>query len=48
MHIQLPPTVSTTAEEEKIGQGLDKTLFDRLTEVCTFLIHLFAKNYRKI
>ncbi|KAG2225014.1 hypothetical protein INT45_003214 [Circinella minor] len=31
--LQLPPTVSTTAEEEKIGQGLDKTLFDRLTEI---------------
>ncbi|KAI9499553.1 P-loop containing nucleoside triphosphate hydrolase protein [Zychaea mexicana] len=30
--LQLPPTVTTSAEEEKIGQGLDKTLFDRLTE----------------
>ncbi|KAI7856953.1 P-loop containing nucleoside triphosphate hydrolase protein, partial [Circinella umbellata] len=43
--LQLPPTVSTTAEEEKIGQGLDKTLFDRLTEchpaISSISNHLF-------
>lgn len=31
--LQLPPTLTTSADEDKVGQGLDKTLFDRLTEV---------------
>ncbi|KAI7870679.1 AAA domain-containing protein, partial [Spinellus fusiger] len=30
--MQLPPTLTTNAEEETVGQGLDKTLFDRMTE----------------
>ncbi|KAI9317264.1 AAA domain-containing protein [Dichotomocladium elegans] len=30
--MQLPPTVTTNSEEAKMGQGLEKTLFDRLTE----------------
>lgn len=30
--LQLPPTLTTSSDEDKVGQGLDKTLFDRLTE----------------
>ncbi|KAI9275618.1 AAA domain-containing protein, partial [Phascolomyces articulosus] len=43
--LQLPPTVTTTAEEGKAGQGLDKTLFDRMTEchpdISSISNHLF-------
>ncbi|KAI8377463.1 AAA domain-containing protein [Radiomyces spectabilis] len=31
--LQLPPTLATAADEGIIGQGLDKTLFDRMTEL---------------
>ncbi|KAI9484200.1 MAG: P-loop containing nucleoside triphosphate hydrolase protein [Benjaminiella poitrasii] len=31
--LQLPPTLASNAEEGKAGQGLDKTLFDRLIEM---------------
>lgn len=30
---QLPPTVTTGCDEQNTGEGIDKTLFDRLTEV---------------
>ncbi|KAI7903479.1 AAA domain-containing protein [Cokeromyces recurvatus] len=31
--LQLPPTLASNAEEGKNGQGLDKTLFDRMIEM---------------
>ncbi|CAO3697118.1 unnamed protein product [Rhizopus stolonifer] len=31
--LQLPPTLASPSEEGKIGQGLDKTLFDRFIEM---------------
>ena len=31
--LQLPPTMTTNAEEDKVGKGLDKTLFDRMIEM---------------
>ncbi|CAO3617623.1 unnamed protein product [Cunninghamella echinulata] len=31
--LQLPPTIATQSDDDKIGQGLDKTLFSRLIEM---------------
>lgn len=31
--LQLPPTLTSQAEEGKLGKGLDKTLFDRMIEM---------------
>lgn len=31
--LQLPPTLTSQAEEGKLGKGLDKTIFDRLVEM---------------
>ena len=31
--LQLPPTLATHADEGKLGQGLDKTLFDRMLQM---------------
>jgi hypothetical protein len=38
---KLPPTISTNSEEAKVGQGLDKTMFNRLMEV------IFKKKKKK-
>lgn len=31
--LQLPPTLTSQAEEGKLGKGLDKTIFDRMIEM---------------
>ncbi|KAI7876714.1 hypothetical protein K492DRAFT_219779 [Lichtheimia hyalospora FSU 10163] len=43
--LQLPPTVTTGCDEHNTGEGIDKTLFDRLTEchpsISSISNHLF-------